>query len=155
MLFSKSNSLFVTRIRVTNHAQARVAGEHAFEAPLGFVGAIGHHYHSGMLRITDADTSAVVDGDPGGAGGGVDQRVARNKIEAPELLPGLPAPVAAFSPANRTRFLNADCPTGRNPPLFAPCSKRSRLHPAERRCLEQQSRCDRKVPLPEWRRSSH
>jgi len=67
VLLGEADGLFVPRVRVTNHAQARVAGQHALQAPIGFLGAIGQHYHSGMLRITDADASAVVDGNPGGA----------------------------------------------------------------------------------------
>src|SRR5207237_7095451 len=61
----------ITGISVTEDAYAGVAGEDALEAPTRIVGAIGDDDHAGVLRVTDADAAAVVDGNPGGARGSV------------------------------------------------------------------------------------
>ena len=54
----------VAGVGVADDAQAGVAGEDALEAAIHFVGAIGDHDHSGVLRVADADAAAVVDGHP-------------------------------------------------------------------------------------------
>src|SRR6266496_2418624 len=65
----------VARVGVMNHAHARIGGQHALELPGGELGAVGHHDHPGMLRVADADPATVMDRDPAGAGGRVDERV--------------------------------------------------------------------------------
>ena len=60
---------------MANDTQSGIGRQHTLQAPLGFIRPIGHHHHSGMLRVADAHASAIVDGYPRRARGGVQQRV--------------------------------------------------------------------------------
>src|ERR1022692_1565543 len=64
VLGGETDGLFVAGIRVANHAQAGIGGQHALEAPLRFIAAIRHHDHAGVLRVTDAHAAAIVNGNP-------------------------------------------------------------------------------------------
>ena len=65
----------VAGVDVAHDAGAGVGGEHALEAGRGLRRAVGDHHHAGVDRVAHADAAAVVDGDPGGAGHGVEERV--------------------------------------------------------------------------------
>ena len=60
---------------MADDAHAGIAGQHALEPPVGLGRAVGDDHHAGVDRVADADAAAVVDRHPGGAGGGVEQRV--------------------------------------------------------------------------------
>jgi hypothetical protein len=42
----------------------RGRGEHALQAAIHLIRAVGHHHHAGVLRVADAHAAAVVDADP-------------------------------------------------------------------------------------------
>src|SRR5690242_1006935 len=54
VLARKLDRFRISGIHVPHYAGAWIAGEHALEPPRGFLAAVGHHHHPGMLRITDA-----------------------------------------------------------------------------------------------------
>mmetsp|Transcript_6403 Transcript_6403/g.26196 ORF Transcript_6403/g.26196 Transcript_6403/m.26196 type:complete len:559 (+) Transcript_6403:860-2536(+) len=65
---------------MAHHAGARVVEQHALQAPGHGLGAVGHDDHAGVLRIAHADTAAMVQADPGGAAGRVEQRVQQRPV---------------------------------------------------------------------------
>src|ERR1035438_6301906 len=71
MRLGKAYRLRIAGVGVADHAQAGVAGEDSFQPAIHLRGAVGHHYHARVLRVTDADAAAVVYADPTGAGCGV------------------------------------------------------------------------------------
>ena len=70
----------VAGVGVAHDAGARVGGQHALELLRGQRGAVGDAHHSGVDRAPDAHAASVMDGDPGGARGGVDQRVEQRPV---------------------------------------------------------------------------
>src|SRR5699024_700100 len=69
------NSILVPRIRMAHHAGARIVPEHARDALVGGLGAVADDDQTGVLAVAHADAAAVVEADPGGAAGSVEQRV--------------------------------------------------------------------------------
>ena len=67
--------LGITGIGVARNAHARIAGQHALQAPSRLRGAVSHDHLACVLTVADADAAAVVKADPGGAAGRVDQRI--------------------------------------------------------------------------------
>ena len=65
---------------MANNAHAGIIGQHTFDARGHFVGTVGAEDLAGMLRITNAHATAVVDGNPGGSAGGVDESVEKGPI---------------------------------------------------------------------------
>ena len=41
-----------------------IARQDTFQTPFGIIRSVRDHDHAGMLRIADADTAAVVNGNP-------------------------------------------------------------------------------------------
>ena len=75
VLLGGGERLVVAGVGVAHDAGARIGRQHALE-PLGhLVGAVGDDDHARVDRVADADAAAVVDADPGRAGGDVQQRV--------------------------------------------------------------------------------
>jgi hypothetical protein len=70
----------VAGVGVAHHAGGRVVPQHALDALGGGVGAVADDDHAGVLRIAHADAAAVVQADPGGAAGGVEQRVEQRPV---------------------------------------------------------------------------
>ena len=60
---------------MAHDAHAGVGGEHALQAGLGLVGAVGQDHHAGVEGVAHADPAAVVEADPAGTVHGVDHRV--------------------------------------------------------------------------------
>ena len=65
---------------VSNDPHTRIGSQDSFQASRHSRRAIGDDDHAGMLRIADADSAAVVDRHPGGARGGVHQRVQQRPV---------------------------------------------------------------------------
>jgi hypothetical protein len=67
--------LVVARVEVAEDARAGIGRQHALE-PLGHLGrTVGHNDHARVDRVSDPDAAAMVDADPGRAGGHVQQGV--------------------------------------------------------------------------------
>src|SRR5262249_11458983 len=54
----------ITGIHVTQNAHAGIAGENAFQAALGIFAPITNNTHTGLVRKTVADATAIVDRPP-------------------------------------------------------------------------------------------
>src|SRR5204862_5444833 len=52
----KTDRARISGVCVTKDTQARITRKDSFEAAFRAVGSIGHDHHSGVLRITDADS---------------------------------------------------------------------------------------------------
>ena len=78
--FGEGDGGIVAGVGVADDAEAGVGGEDAFEAAVHFGGAIGDHDHAGVLRVADADATAIVDADPGCAGSGIDEGIEEGPI---------------------------------------------------------------------------
>ena len=52
-----------------------VGGKDSLQAPVALFRSISNNHHAGMLRIADAHTTPVMNGNPGSARSGVDQGV--------------------------------------------------------------------------------
>src|ERR1044072_8851841 len=67
--------LFVVRIHLARDAEAGVVGEHAVETLRRFRCAVGDRDLTGVERVADADTAAVMERDPRGSARRVEERV--------------------------------------------------------------------------------
>src|ERR1700692_1126579 len=65
----------ISGVDVASHADARIIGEYPFDTLSHFFSAVGDRDLTGMLRVTDANTAAIVNGHPGCAAGGVEQSI--------------------------------------------------------------------------------
>src|SRR5205823_7545714 len=74
------NGTRITGISMAKNAHARIAGKDALQTTLGIFGSIRNHDHAGMLGIPDADAPAALNRDPGGARGGVDNRIKQRPV---------------------------------------------------------------------------
>ena len=70
----------VTSVGMTQNAHARIARQDALEPSLRTLSSISDHHHSGVLRVADADTAAVVNGNPRRASGRVHERIQQRPI---------------------------------------------------------------------------
>src|SRR6478752_6618574 len=70
----------VAGVDVPDDAHAGVVGQHPGQLLGGQRGAVGQRHLAGVQGATDADPAAVVDGHPGRAGRGVDQRVEQRPV---------------------------------------------------------------------------
>src|SRR5687767_13988747 len=71
---------FVAGVGVADDAHAGVVGEEAFELFRGEVRTISHRNLAGVDGTADPHAAAVVQRDPGGAGGGVEQGVQHGPV---------------------------------------------------------------------------
>jgi hypothetical protein len=60
---------------MTDNANTRIIPQHSFDAQAHLLGAISAGHLAGMLRISNADSAAIVNGHPRGSAGGVYQRI--------------------------------------------------------------------------------
>jgi hypothetical protein len=65
---------------MAHHAGGRVVEQHAAQLVGGFGRAVGTDHHAAVLRIAHAHAAAVVQADPGGAAGGVEQGVEQRPV---------------------------------------------------------------------------
>src|SRR6185436_2691955 len=65
----------VAGVGVADDAGAGIVAQHQGQPEGGVVGAVGHNLGAGVDGAAHADAAAVVDGDPGGAAGDVQQGV--------------------------------------------------------------------------------
>src|SRR5579871_1172943 len=72
--------IFIPRIGVTHDPARGIVPKHPFEATRRLRGSIGDDHHAGVLRISDADTAAVVQRNPGGPAGTVEQRIEQRPV---------------------------------------------------------------------------
>ena len=70
----------VSGVGVAEDAHGGVVGEDALDSGGGFGSAVGDDDLSGVLGEADSDTAAVVEGDPGGAGGDVDGEIEESPV---------------------------------------------------------------------------
>src|SRR5579883_1714605 len=70
----------VAGVGVARHAEGRVVGEHALQAPVHHLGAVGHGHLAGMQRVAHADAPAVMEAHPGRARGGVEEGVEHGPV---------------------------------------------------------------------------
>src|SRR5215211_7419424 len=54
----------VPRVRVAHHARAGVRSEHTLKSAVGLWSSVSYRDHSGMNRIPDAHTSAMMNRNP-------------------------------------------------------------------------------------------
>src|SRR5690606_31677314 len=80
VLAGTGDGVLVARIRMAHDAAGRVIPQDALDASCGFGGAVANDDLSGVLREANADSAAVVDRDPSGAGCAVEQRVEHRPI---------------------------------------------------------------------------
>src|SRR5436189_6035931 len=64
VLRSEINCTGITRIGMAQNSCAGIACEHALQSAFGNFGAIGNDHHASMLRKTDANAAAVMNGHP-------------------------------------------------------------------------------------------
>src|SRR5260370_35847630 len=72
---SKLNCFRIAGVGMAKDPHSRIARENPFEASLGIFDAVRDDNHAGMLRKTNADATAVVDGNPGCASRRIAQRL--------------------------------------------------------------------------------
>jgi hypothetical protein len=77
---AQATALLVAGVGMAHHAGGGVVPEHALDALRRRVGAVADDDHAGVLRVAHADAAAVVQADPGGAAGGVEQRVEQRPV---------------------------------------------------------------------------
>src|ERR1051326_5204303 len=65
----------VAGVGVAHHAATGIVGQDALQLPRRLFGAVRDHDHAGVDGAADADAAAVVDADPRGAAGRVEQGV--------------------------------------------------------------------------------
>ena len=70
----------VAGIGVAHDARAGVVPQHAGDAGVGFFRAIADDHEAGVLRVAHADAAAVMERYPGGAAGGVEQRIEQRPV---------------------------------------------------------------------------
>ncbi len=70
----------VASVGVAENAEEGVVGEDSFEAGVGFFGAVGDYYLSGVLGEADAYAAAVVETYPTGSADGVDGEVEEGPV---------------------------------------------------------------------------
>src|SRR3954469_5145180 len=54
----------IARVPMPHHPGGGIVPQHAPDLLVGLLGAVAHHHHARMLRITDADAAAVVEAHP-------------------------------------------------------------------------------------------
>ena len=95
----------VAGIGVADDAHAGIGGQDALQARGGLGRSVGDDHHAGVERVADADAAAVVEADPGGAGGGVDEgvedRPVGDRVRAVAHRLGLAVRADATEPASR------------------------------------------------------
>src|SRR5208337_2952021 len=67
----ESDGFFIACVHVAGYADAWIVGQHAIQPPGHFRSAIGHGHLSGVERVADAASSAVMERDPACPRGGV------------------------------------------------------------------------------------
>ncbi len=80
MLAGAVDSDIVAGVGVTHDPGSRVIVQHAGDALGGLIGAVADDHHAGVLGEAHADAAAVVQGNPGGAAGGVQQGVQQRPV---------------------------------------------------------------------------
>ncbi len=70
----------VAGVDVADDAHAGIGGQDPLELPGGQLRAVGHDDHPGVLAVADPGAAAVVDADPGGPRGRVDQGVQERPV---------------------------------------------------------------------------
>ena len=70
----------ITGIGMAHDARARIVPEYTADTFGGFRRSVGHDDLAGMEGVSHADTAAMMEGDPGGAGGGVEERVQQGPV---------------------------------------------------------------------------
>src|SRR5262249_43536302 len=77
---SEIDGFGVTSVDMTKNTHARVAGEDTLKPAFSIIGPVRDYNHPSVLRETDANTSAVVNRNPGCACRGVNQRVKQRPV---------------------------------------------------------------------------
>lgn len=84
MTFRGFDGNIITCIRVSHYAHAWVGGEDAFQSRCGFRCSIGNDDLTRMLRISHADSAAMMEGYPSGAtyrvDHGIEDRPIRDRV---------------------------------------------------------------------------
>ncbi len=75
VLVGRGDRLGIARVDVPDDSHPGIGRQDTLEPRRHLVGAVGDDDHAGVDRVADPDAAAVVDADPGRAGGHVDERV--------------------------------------------------------------------------------
>src|SRR6185312_9535058 len=79
-LFCKLLRFFISSIGVAGDSNPRIVGEDALDTFGHQIGTVGNRHLTGMLRVADANTAAVVNRDPTCATRGIEKRIEEGPI---------------------------------------------------------------------------
>ena len=71
----------IARIGMAHDAARRIVPQHPLQASRRIVAAVADDHHAGMLRIADADAAAMMDRNPGGARGRIQQALSNGQSD--------------------------------------------------------------------------
>ena len=78
--FGGVDGFFVAGVHMAGDSDAGIVGEDALEADFHFAGSVGNDDLSGVEGLAHTDSAAMVEGDPGGSGGGVEHGVQEGPV---------------------------------------------------------------------------
>jgi hypothetical protein len=96
--------LVIARIGMTHDPGSRIGRQHALQASFGRIRASRYRHHSGMNRVADPDTAAVMDRHPARAARGIEECVQQRPIA-----------IGALTRPRRTSQLNLAPASARSP----------------------------------------
>src|SRR5258707_6875606 len=74
------NRTFIARIGMTHDPRRWIVPKHTLDAARSLWRSVGDNHHAGVLRIADSDASAVMQRDPCGPAGTVEQRIEQRPV---------------------------------------------------------------------------